>query len=93
MPRTSYRRIVRRAVLAIVAVVLLPVGYAGSVATLIYLLNTGIVPLNAATQPQVFAYIAPYWWYMESGWPGARNCDDLVTFAKKAGQRAAGREL
>jgi hypothetical protein len=37
------------------------------VATLIFLLNAGIVPLNTVTRPPVEAYIAPLWWYMESG--------------------------
>jgi len=92
MLTTRRRRIARRAVMALAAVVvLLPFGYAGSVATLIFLLNARIVPLTAATRPQVEAYTSPFWWYMESEWPGAKACDDMIALSKKTGQRIGGR--
>ena len=87
MADSRKRRIVRRVVMVVAGAVLPPVGYVGSVATLIFLLNAGIVPLNAVTQDPVQSYTAPLWWYMESGWPGWRACDDMLASCKKSGQR------
>jgi len=76
--------------MAVAGVLLLPWGYMGSVATLIFLLNAGIVPLNGVTQRPVEIYITPLWWYFDSGWPGGKACHDLIAFSKKAGQRTQG---
>lgn len=95
MPSTRGRRIVRRAVIVLAGVVLLPVWYVCSVATLIFLLNATIVPLNGVTQPLVEGYVAPLWWYIdtgwETGWPGAKACDQILACSKAAGQQVSGK--
>lgn len=75
-------------------VALLPVAYVASVASLIFVLNAEIVPLNGATEPIVHAYIAPLWSYMNLGWDtewsGAKECQEIISWSKAAGQRVSG---
>jgi hypothetical protein len=91
MTESRRRRIVRRAVIAVAVVVLLPVGYVGSVATICILANADALPTVVHNSPLAHAYVAPVEWYMESDWPGANACNTLIDWSITVGNRLAGR--
>jgi hypothetical protein len=80
-------RIVRRAVLAGAGLLLLPVGYVGSVATLCFAMNAGVVSKAVANWPAVHAYTLPLAWYMaDVDRPGSHTLHRLIDSANKAGR-------
>jgi hypothetical protein len=87
MNRPRRRRFVRRAVMAVAGVVLLPAWYAISAASLIVATNAGWLPA-ALPESAILAYPKPLFWYSEnSERPGALACRSLVGWAIKTGDR------
>ena len=86
-------RIVKRVVTVVVAVLLLPVSYATSVASLYFADGANILPLpDPAFDEAIDAYSYPLRLYAYgSDWPGARTCGRLIWESADAGVRISGR--
>src|SRR5262245_4099052 len=87
VPSTRPRRIVRRAVMVLAVVVLLPVGYVWSVCGYAFVSQTNLLPRSVIEHPIVWAYVSPLVSYSKSDLPGAKVCDDLIVLSWHAGQQ------
>ena len=68
-------------------VVLLPVGYVASIASLCFGLNAGILPTSVALWPVTNAYVHPLNWYMQDvERPGSHAIRELIDQSNKAGR-------
>jgi len=86
MPPARPRRIINRAVMAIVGVVLLPVCYIGSVGTLWMGINADLLP-RGLTQSEMFnAYVGPAMRYSNSDLPGSKVCECVIVWLADYGQ-------
>ena len=87
MPLTRRRRIVRRAVMALAVVVLLPVLYVGSIISASFAWGAGWLP--GGMSPVLEAVNAPLIWYCESAYPGSDSIDWAAMEAQDLGERLA----
>jgi hypothetical protein len=75
-------------------VVLMVLGYLGSVATLCVAAGADVLPLGVFDSPLINAYVAPLEWYIdESGWPGSDAAAALIDQTIAAGIRVSDRKL
>lgn len=86
MATTNRRRIVRRAVMALAAVVLLPVWYVASLMTIAFLWGADALPSGFLN-----VYIVPADWYCDRELPGSEKLIELFQWIVEAGERAARR--
>ena len=82
MPATRPRRIVRRVVMALAVVVLLPWAYLGSLIALEFSVSAGWI----AYSPAIHVYAVPCNWYYRNGLPGHRYAYKCLLWAGKAGR-------
>jgi hypothetical protein len=85
MPKPRPRRIVRRAVMAVAGVVLLPVGYLGSLMMLAICITAGWIP----KWPVINAYAVPYEWYLQNSMPGYQYAASAINWAAGIGYAMA----
>lgn len=87
MTATYSRRIVTRVVMAGSGLLMLPVGYVGSVAALCFAMNHGVVSPAVANWPVVHAFTLPLAWYVaDVDRPGPHTLHRLMDSANKAGR-------
>lgn len=88
MAAIERRKIVRRLVIAVASVVLLLLGYLGSIASLVFASNAGWVPNSVRGSPVFFWYGFPAFWYAsQSDWPGCEACEKCLEWCMHAGQK------
>lgn len=90
MAASHKRRIVRRVVMAVVAIALVVASYLSSVALLFCARTAGWVPSVTASRPAEL-YIYPVLWYATEGgeYPGSHLCWELLLWSQQTGEQLA----
>lgn len=90
MAATYKRRLVRRAVMSVAAIVLAIASYLSSVALLLCVRNAGWMPSFTASRP-VQLYTFPVLWYATEGgdYPGSHLCWELLLWSQQTGEQLA----